>query len=147
MHHDYTLEILDQVTTSLGEKLRAFGEQTRSAFVTKELHREFAARLRRQTEDFTASEGASPSNSQSNGNARLPKTLNLNTYKFHSLGDYVATIRKYGTTDSYSTEPVCDAFTVFSFCLPICTIYRENLSIDHLSPDTNARVASNSSNN
>jgi hypothetical protein len=37
---------------------------------------------------------------------RHPKTLNLNTYKHHALGDYSATIRKYGTTDSYSTEPV-----------------------------------------
>jgi hypothetical protein len=43
---------------------------------------------------------------------RRPKTLNLNTYKHHALGDYSATIRKYGTTDSYSTEPVslmCDS--------------------------------------
>lgn len=34
------------------------------------------------------------------------KVLNLNTYKDHSLGDYVDTIRRNGTTDSYSTEPV-----------------------------------------
>jgi hypothetical protein len=37
---------------------------------------------------------------------RRPKMLNLNTYKHHALGDYVATIRKFGTTDSYSTEAV-----------------------------------------
>jgi len=37
---------------------------------------------------------------------RRKKTLNLNTYKFHALGDYVETIKMYGTTDSYSTEPV-----------------------------------------
>jgi hypothetical protein len=36
----------------------------------------------------------------------LPKTLNLNTYKFHALGDYTRMIRRYGTTDSYSTEVV-----------------------------------------
>jgi hypothetical protein len=34
------------------------------------------------------------------------KKFNLKTYKTHSLGDYVQTIRMYGTTDSYSTEPV-----------------------------------------
>ena len=39
---------------------------------------------------------------------RRRKTLNINTYKFHSFGDYSHTIRIYGTTDSYSTEPVCD---------------------------------------
>ena len=61
--------------------------------------------------------------------ARVRKKFNLNTYKNHSLGgyefepfecmapltpiqlnpflgDYVLTIQMYGTTDSYSTEPV-----------------------------------------
>lgn len=37
---------------------------------------------------------------------RLKKSLNLNTYKNHSLGDYTEAIRRYGTTDSYSTESV-----------------------------------------
>jgi hypothetical protein len=35
------------------------------------------------------------------------KTLNLFTYKFHALGDYVQTIHLFGTTDSYSTQIVC----------------------------------------
>lgn len=35
---------------------------------------------------------------------RQRKTLNLNTYKDHSLGDYVESIRQNGTVDSYSTE-------------------------------------------
>jgi hypothetical protein len=37
---------------------------------------------------------------------RQPKGFNLNTYKFHALGDYTAAIRQFGTTDSYSTEIV-----------------------------------------
>lgn len=37
---------------------------------------------------------------------RRRKTMNLNTYKVHSLGDYVEAIRRYGTTDSFSTERV-----------------------------------------
>ena len=37
---------------------------------------------------------------------RRAKTFNLDTYKYHSLGDYVEHIRQYGTTNSYSTEPV-----------------------------------------
>lgn len=41
-----------------------------------------------------------------NSTSRLHKTLNLNTYKDHALGDYVETIRRYGTVDSYSTEAV-----------------------------------------
>ncbi|KAG6904869.1 hypothetical protein DXG01_006556 [Tephrocybe rancida] len=34
-----------------------------------------------------------------------PKTFTMNRYKTHAMGDYTATIKKYGTTDSYSTEP------------------------------------------
>ena len=32
------------------------------------------------------------------------KTLNMNTYKFHSYSDYTRTIWMYGMMDSYSTE-------------------------------------------
>ena len=38
--------------------------------------------------------------------ARKAKALNFNTYKFHASGDVTSAIRMYGTTDSYSTEPV-----------------------------------------
>ena len=37
---------------------------------------------------------------------RCRKKLNINTYKFHSYGNYPNTIREYGTTDSYSMESV-----------------------------------------
>ena len=37
---------------------------------------------------------------------RKVKTLNLQTYKLHALGDYVEQIWTYGTTDSYSTQSV-----------------------------------------
>ena len=40
---------------------------------------------------------------------RRHKTFNLWTYKFHSLRDYVSTIKQYGTTDSYTTA-------IVSFC-------------------------------
>ena len=34
------------------------------------------------------------------------KNFVLNTYKIHALGDYPATIRKFGTTDSFTSEIV-----------------------------------------
>jgi hypothetical protein len=37
---------------------------------------------------------------------RRAKSFNLNTYKYHLLGDYVEQIRQYGTTDSYTTKLV-----------------------------------------
>jgi hypothetical protein len=44
--------------------------------------------------------------SQKSATGRRFKMLNLHTYKHHALGDYAEMIRRYGTTDSYSTEPV-----------------------------------------
>ena len=50
-------------------------------------------------------------------NGHRPKVLNLRTYKLHALGDYVVQIRMFGTTDSYSTQPV-GHITVISMILP-----------------------------
>lgn len=139
MHNDLTLEVMDAVTVSLGDKLRKFTRKTCPVFATKELRRECDARVRRETKRSTYSrrQTTNAQNTAQSGSIsqapndlavpttgqqqtdmlnpvqpsnarRRPKTFNLSTYKLHSLGDYVDTIRKYGTTDSYSTEPVCD---------------------------------------
>ncbi|OBZ80056.1 hypothetical protein A0H81_00427 [Grifola frondosa] len=100
MHTDTTLDILSEDTAVLGQKLREFKEKTCAAFQTRELAREGEARKRRQQKNVA---GAGP-NSAAPGDARRPKAFNLNTYKLHSLGDYVSTIRLFGTTDSYSTQ-------------------------------------------
>lgn len=50
--------------------------------------------------------GSQTATSKAKSAGKLRKTLNLNTYKDHALGDYVETIRRIGTTDSYSTESV-----------------------------------------
>ena len=105
MHTDITLDVLSGVTTSLGNNLREFEEKTCNMFQTRELERERAARQRRRGKNMVNNE-ARPEPAAPNNNARKPKHLNLKTYKYHALGDYVSTIRCYGTTDSYSTEPV-----------------------------------------
>jgi hypothetical protein len=38
------------------------------------------------------------------------KSLNLQTYKYHVLGDYPNMIQLMGMTDNYSTQPVSIAF-------------------------------------
>jgi hypothetical protein len=110
MHTDSTLNIFSEVTTALGNALRVFQEQTCSVFPTRELQREQTARLRRQVTTKLAPSNlneSGPSNPKPRNNgARLPKKLNLRTYKFHSLGDYPSTIRRFGTIDSYSTQSV-----------------------------------------
>jgi hypothetical protein len=97
MHTDVTLTILDGETTSIGSQLRRFQSETCSAYQGRELTREARARARRDCK-----KGSSAAHAQE----RRPKTLNLQTYKVHSIGDYVETIKQYGTTDSYSTQIV-----------------------------------------
>jgi hypothetical protein len=149
MHNDFTLDIMDAVTVSLGEELRKFNDTTCTAFITHELEREFEARSRRQAKKSAANrksaakqsqEGAGDQTTQSrhsdsvtvqtsdrqrlstaamesgsadastdakpDSQARRLKEFSFKTYKLHSLGDYLTMIRRYGTTDSYSTEPV-----------------------------------------
>ncbi len=101
VHTDTTLTLLSQVTTSFGNSIREFKEKTCKAFSTRELECERAARMRRQEKNVEMS-----TRQNSNGSARKPKELSLKTYKFHALGDYVHSIRRFGTTDSYSTQPV-----------------------------------------
>jgi hypothetical protein len=133
MHTDVTLELLSQVTISFGTSIRVFQEKTCAAFSTVELEREQAARLRRQDKvkkvaagtnsnaqkgkKSTAGTGSNAqkgtkattrtnSQPQKSSSGRQPKQFNLKTYKYHALGDYCNTIQRFGTTDSYSTQPV-----------------------------------------
>jgi hypothetical protein len=134
MHNDLTLDVMDVVTTSLGNSVRHFSQVTSVAFETGELRREYRARMRRKAHsaanrtsgaipsvpaDFTTAAGSSmslPQGSETNRPAentnststpaRKQVKFNLNSYKAHSFPDYVRTIRRFGTTDSYSTEPV-----------------------------------------
>lgn len=104
MHSDVTLAILDKETTVVGRLLRNFNTNTCPQFKTKELRREAEARQRLQAKKQPKG-GQSLSSSAP---SRKPRTFNLNTYKIHAMGDYVENIKMYGTTDSYSTEPVSD---------------------------------------
>lgn len=120
LHTDLTLTHLDKVTTELGEQLRVFKRRTCTAYKTGELPRETAARKRRKARPKTK---AQPTKSEpvSKVEISIPqpkpkskrnklKEFNLNTYKTHALGDYVNMIRRYGTTDSYSTEVVSSSY-------------------------------------
>jgi hypothetical protein len=102
MHTDSTLECLDQLTVKLGHAIRRFSKVTCQAFVTRELPRETAARARQQAKKAN-DKGAS--NSKITTSPKL-KHFNMSTPKLHFLGDYVSTIKYFGTTDSYSTQTV-----------------------------------------
>jgi len=101
MHSDLTLDIMDQVTASLGDAFRHFSNEICPAYNTKELTREANARRRRKSKKPNATKNTQPANG-----TPLKKTFNLQTYKYHSLDDYCKTIRWLGTTESYSTSVV-----------------------------------------
>ena len=107
MHTEDTLGLMESVTAPLGNHLRTFASETCAAFSTRELHCEAEARTRRQGREAFLKQGI-PRNQQNalHTTTRKTKTFNLQTYKLHALGDYVEQIRLYGTTDSYSTQPV-----------------------------------------
>lgn len=123
MHTDSTLSHLDSATTTLGQELRRFSRVTCSSFRTVELPREAAARGRRQARQNAKQTGPHPVSSipEADPANTAPPTLaepspaatgkkkklfNIRTYKVHALGDYVATIQLFGTTDSYSSQTV-----------------------------------------
>lgn len=119
-HTDLSLDILESVTVKLGKLLRNFQKKTCAAYNTRELQREATARIQKTATKVSAGTGKAisknalatsstqktSSDPKKASTSRLRKTLNLNTYKDHSLGDYVDSIRRNGTTDSYSTESV-----------------------------------------
>jgi hypothetical protein len=121
MHTDSTLGSFEKATTSLGQQLRKFAMKTCAAFATKETPREEAARHRRAAaKKAKAAAAASTSTSTAPSTDETPgakqKVYNLFTYKIHALGDYVKTIRWFGTTDSYSTQIVgCHVYVLISF--------------------------------
>ncbi|KAF8577949.1 hypothetical protein K439DRAFT_1648918 [Ramaria rubella] len=107
MHTDSTLHQLDTLTTQLGQALRKFAGVTCRVFVTHELPRETAARARRAAKKAMQQQQASASSSRPN--PIIPptpqrKAFNMSTPKLHFLGDYVSTIKQFGTTDLYSTQ-------------------------------------------
>ncbi|KAJ3963333.1 hypothetical protein EV361DRAFT_813464 [Lentinula raphanica] len=99
MHTEDTLEYLQTITEQLGKLMREFRDISNSDFQTYETDREVQARYRRQQQ---AAGGSGSSQIQ----GRQPKSLNLFTYKWHALLDYVPSIRWVGSTDGISTQVV-----------------------------------------
>ena len=92
---------MDDVTVGLGVQFCEFHNKICPKFQTRELPREATAHQRR-----TQKNHQSGANTETNNKEPYLKNFNLETYKYHSLGNYVATIRRFGTTDSYSTTMV-----------------------------------------
>jgi hypothetical protein len=107
MHTDATLDHLESLTKEFGRLMRHFRDVTCSQFQTVELPRELAARNRQHQRNQAKRFGTQNQSAvNASSSTRKPKSFNLLTPKFHSLGDYVQTIRMFGCTDSFSTQVV-----------------------------------------
>jgi hypothetical protein len=119
IHSESTVVFLEETFKKLSQKLRKFQAYTCAVFNTVELPREKTARQRK------AAQCSVTNNPSTESSGVRQKKFNLTTYKFHAMGDYVRTIRLFGTTDSFTTQ------IVSTIC--IHTIYLKlNLSRENL---------------
>ena len=85
MHSDITLDIMDELTASLGQAFCHFNDEVCLVYNTKELSREANARRHHQS---LGSKAKPTKKTKSSDDLPLKKIFNLRTYKYHSLGDY-----------------------------------------------------------
>ncbi|KAK6985044.1 GLOBIN domain-containing protein [Favolaschia claudopus] len=100
LHTTSTIEVFREVTTELGADTRKF-QETCAKHTTFELPSEMRKRARDTARKQSRSAGQT---AKASTLSRLQKTWNLNTYKWHALGDYPDLIVNSGTTDSVSTQ-------------------------------------------
>ncbi|KIM78572.1 hypothetical protein PILCRDRAFT_11038 [Piloderma croceum F 1598] len=123
LHTDQTLALLDDATVEIGNKFHSFTKKDVSS-------------LKKASGSQVSNVGAhslAPDKAHQKRDNILPKSFNLDIYKYHALGDYANTIRRCGTTDSYTSEPQTRAPQLTQIerretCL--CRI-RAKLSTDH----------------
>ncbi|KAG5634505.1 hypothetical protein H0H81_001708 [Sphagnurus paluster] len=127
MHTESSPDLLEALTVKFGKLVREFRDLTCSVYKTVELPRETTAPMHRaQASQSGPTNPAVPTSNANNPSMSTPvpqpnpsaaakkscavdsshrtKTLNLQLYKLHAMGDYVSCIRMFGTTDSYSTQ-------------------------------------------
>ena len=119
LHTKSTLQHLEQLTTELGKLMRKFRDTTQSAFVTFELPKETETRKRHQNSAKGKEKAAG------NTPGKKSKFLNLFTYKWHALRDYVHTICLFGPTDGFSTQVISKFFPMY-LSLPHFLVNRVN---------------------
>ena len=116
LHTDTTVDYFRKATTTFCRLMREFRNLSCPEFSTVETQSEAAARAHGQVRQEACMQGSKyldAANVRANPpgtSTRRPRTLNLSTYKFHSIGDYPDTIPLFGTTDNYTTQTVSMIF-------------------------------------
>ncbi|KAH6904929.1 hypothetical protein BKA70DRAFT_1431513 [Coprinopsis sp. MPI-PUGE-AT-0042] len=107
LHHDLTLQLLDDTTTLLGSQFRNFQVNTCDKVKTVELQTEADRRARRalaKGSSKSAPDTEVSGEAAATSSSRRPKKFSLSTPKYHALGHYVDNIRRFGTVDSFTSE-------------------------------------------
>lgn len=104
MHTANTLDIFDEATRRIGAEFRALKRKTCAAFATTELDCEQDACLCSRSKKILNAASSE----------QLLKTINIQTFKHHSLSDHPRMIRHFGTLDSISMEPM-SSFSIQCF--------------------------------
>ena len=97
LHTAITLLIFDAAVITMGKAIRTFRTKVCAKLDARELSKETASRKRRKQ--------ATKKNAVVDLRAKK-KELNLNTYKYHCLGDYPRAVREFGPLDGFSTQTV-----------------------------------------
>ncbi|RXW14382.1 hypothetical protein EST38_g11471 [Candolleomyces aberdarensis] len=104
LHTEHTIEHLSEVIKEFSKLIRKFREDVCSSCNTVKTPSELSRREQNQACQKVPGV-PQETHQQDVFHGRQPKLLNLETYKFHSLGDYPAYIYLFGPTDSFSTQP------------------------------------------
>lgn len=90
----------------LGSSVRMFLKEVCTQYKMTKLPNEITARGRKTA--ALSKNPKTPRKSKVSKRQQIskPKDLNLLTYKYHALGDYLELIARFGTTDNASTQTV-----------------------------------------
>ena len=110
LHTKSTLQHLKRLTTELGQFMWKFRDATQSGFLTFKLPKETGAHNQHQKSGKGKEKAVAGNTSE-----HKPKILNLFTYKWHALGDYIHTICLFGGMDGFSTQVVSN--TIFTYLI------------------------------
>ena len=117
-HTDLTLDQFENAMSSLGQQIRTFSSNVCASFVTMDTPKENATRTRRKAAKASNKSGQQTPSSSSTKPKTGPKCqwfFCIDTYKWHTLGDYLKSIQLHGTTDSYSSQTVSSIY-FFAVC-------------------------------
>lgn len=125
LHTDRTIALADHFLQCFSHALRKFKFVTCAAFDTRQLPKEAEAQQRRIAKNLSraiSSSDGRPQPTEPSLSKSIPSSsksgkifYNMDVYKLHSIGDNMASVREFGTLDSYSTQLVSEHVLYIDF--------------------------------